>query len=72
MATLQSYDYEDVHPVIEKKNTPDSHLLIVQIPDGLFGLTLYYPLLFICSCVYLFFFGWINSILKFLSFFLSL
>ncbi|RHN65308.1 hypothetical protein MtrunA17_Chr3g0078491 [Medicago truncatula] len=34
MSTLQSYDYEDVHPKIEKKNTPESHLLIVQIPDG--------------------------------------
>jgi len=41
MSTLQSYNYEDVHPVIEKKNTPESHLLIVHIPDGnLFGLTL--------------------------------
>jgi len=55
MSTLQSYDYEDVHPVIEKKNTPESHLLIVHIPDGLFGLTLYYQLLFICSYIYLFF-----------------
>jgi len=55
MSTLQSYDYEDVHPVIEKKNTPESHLLIVHIPYGLFGLTLYYQLLFICSYIYLFF-----------------
>jgi hypothetical protein len=46
MSTLQSYDYEDVHPVIEKNNTPESHLLIVHIPDGLFDLTLYYPLFF--------------------------
>ncbi|XP_058782677.1 protein RESTRICTED TEV MOVEMENT 2-like [Vicia villosa] len=34
MSTLQSYIYEDLHPKIETQNTPESHLLIVHIPDG--------------------------------------
>ncbi|CAJ2638511.1 unnamed protein product [Trifolium pratense] len=34
VSTLQSYIYEDLHPKIEKQDTPESKLLIVHIPDG--------------------------------------
>ncbi|CAI8595860.1 unnamed protein product [Vicia faba] len=34
VSTLQSYIYEDLQPKIETQNTPESHLLIVYIPDG--------------------------------------
>ncbi|CAK8564820.1 unnamed protein product [Lathyrus sativus] len=34
VSTLQSYNYENLNPKVETQNTPESHLLIVHIPDG--------------------------------------
>lgn len=34
--------YEDLEAKYESKETPESHLLLVHIPDGLFCLVYYY------------------------------
>jgi hypothetical protein len=54
VSTLQSYIYDDLHPKIEKQDTPESQLLIVHIPDGLFGLTiLSYLFMFLSLFIFL-------------------
>jgi hypothetical protein len=55
VSTLQSYIYDDLHPKIEKQDTPESQLLIVHIPDGLFCLTiLSYLLIFMFLSLFIF------------------